>query len=268
MHIYLKDKNIIFNLQQLGLLLQSVEKELVKSDSPLQEGLYKAYLHRSSGRLLFPELSGVGEVDEGSWKKCLICDHIDLKKFSIFFEVKEASGKEPLSEKGLSPQAFACLQKTIGVINREAELLQGPDSTLRVKIHILAHLQVEEEPSLEEMNPLQRSWHSLDRYDAERVLQDTPAGTYLLRRDRYTILLEKELGYRLKMPVTCITATYVGLDGGIHDLTWVHWNHQWKYYNDDPNLKGPSYDTLKEILKTFENLLKFPLPRAEWKKAA
>ncbi len=106
---------------------------------------------------------------------------------------------------------------------------------------------------------LKATWHDIDREGAERLLLDQPAGTYLFRQDHYVRTLQDILRRGLKKTVKCFTLTYLDNDGSVKDRTVVFFNQKWTFYDDDPSLSGPTWPSLKELLKAMGSHMKYPL---------
>ena len=109
------------------------------------------------------------------------------------------------------------------------------------------------------MDILQEAWFSLNRDDAERLLLKEPIGTYLFRKDSFAQLLQEVLRRSLKKSVHCYTLSYLDSEGIVRDHTIVHFNQTWLFYDDDPTLSGPSWNSIDELLKTIRSDAKFPL---------
>jgi hypothetical protein len=123
-----------------------------------------------------------------------------------------------------------------------------------------AHLELE--PSLEGIksrNLLHGAWHAVTREDAERMLLQTPVGTYLFRKDSFAGCLEEILSGGKKARIKCYTLSYLDPKGQVRDRTMVHWNGLWLFYDDDPSLSGDSYASLDELLFSMGAVLKSPL---------
>lgn len=262
MHIILSDKTLVNNLQEIVCMLQFLEAKRDKYGAPIEPAEIRAFVHRKTGRWVFPEWAKEGmALDTKDWKPILVHEHIDPLRGALSFDVSELEESKSFKFSDLSTLARHQVSETIAILNQWAEMLQGGDSDLHTKIHVLSHAVVEWGSSQEAQESWVATWHPADRREAERILEGAPEGTFFLRKDPYAHLLEEQLSRENRAKVTCVTATYVGERGTIADLTLVHVHGKWTYYNDDPQLLGTTYSSLEEAIKAFGHVLKAPLYR-------
>lgn len=103
------------------------------------------------------------------------------------------------------------------------------------------------------------SWHDVDREGAELLLLKQSAGTYLFRKDPFTVTLQEILRRGLKKTVKCYTLTYLDTEGIVRDRTIVFANQKWTFYDDDPTLSGASWGSVTELLQSMGAHTKHPL---------
>ena len=108
-------------------------------------------------------------------------------------------------------------------------------------------------------NILWAAWCSVNREQAESLLEGKPTGTFLFRKDSFAEVLENQLQENLNQPVQCYTLTWTQGHHKISDYTLVYVGNAWQLYDDDPQLKQRSFAYLKELLDSFKEILKYPL---------
>lgn len=155
------------------------------------------------------------------------------------------------SEK-LLPKATAHLQEMAEVFKRNLSKI-GKLSQL-ANFHWQGPLQSKEHDSA-----LKQTWHDVDREGAEKLLADEPSGTYLFRQDHFVRTLQDILRRGLKKTVKCFTLTYLDHDGSVKDRTVVFYDQKWTFYDDDPTLSGPTWPSLRDLLKAMGSHTKYPL---------
>ena len=102
-------------------------------------------------------------------------------------------------------------------------------------------------------------WHDVDREGAEKLLLSEPAGTYLVRRDKFAATLQEILRRGHKKTIQCLTLSYIDDEKIVRDQTIIYVNQTWMFYNDDPTLSGPFFRSWKEIISSIESKTKYPL---------
>jgi hypothetical protein len=112
------------------------------------------------------------------------------------------------------------------------------------------------------------AWHPMDRMDAETELMGKAIGTYLFRQDQFVDMIEKQLERGLGEKVKCLTITFCAGPHKISDLTLVYFRGGWRVYNDDPRLQGTPFPNLKDLLREYRSVLKYPLYRESSRKIA
>lgn len=107
---------------------------------------------------------------------------------------------------------------------------------------------------------LKEALYDISREEAEQILLQQPVGTFLFRRDPYAITLQEILKRGLKRSIHCYTLTYLDFERIVRDRTIIFCHHKWTFYDDDPTLSGPTWDSIKELLKSLGPAVKSPLP--------
>jgi hypothetical protein len=263
MHISIQNQIVCENLNSFLELLQKAEAKREKKGAALFEKRYRAFLYRSSGKLIFADAYKETPLfDQEQWKYLFIdfsYDPVDACFYATAYE--DTEGQEPFTFADLTPSAIATIKETIDVLNKVSSLLKGSDSDFITKIKALCKLQVEVEPMDNNKNILVTTWHHLDRLGAEKVLKEHPAGTFLFREDYYAKILGEQLTTELGKHIKCVTLT-VREEEKVSDFTLVHIDHQWRCYNDALfcNVKG--FFNIEDLLHFhFKDLLKHPLHR-------
>lgn len=106
---------------------------------------------------------------------------------------------------------------------------------------------------------IRQTWHDVDREGAEQLLLRQSAGTYLFRKDPYTLTLQEILRRGLKKTVRCYTLTYLDAERIVRDRTVVFANQKWTFYDDDPTLSGASWNSVADLLLSMGTHTKYPL---------
>jgi len=224
------------------------------------EKIFKAWLHRETGQLLFADIAKTSFfLDKQEWKPVEICYKYDAQKGEIMFliEEREISLKEFRCD-DLTPMAFNIMRETMEVLNHICRNLKGP-SDLETKMAVLTKLAIEDSVSHADRNILIDAWHPVDRMGAEVLLMENPIGTYLFRRDTFSEILEQQLCKQHKKPIKCFTLTFSQPNKKVSDITLVHYKGAWQCYDDDPSLQQKSFQELKDLLALWKDQLKYPL---------
>lgn len=216
---------------------------------------YSAFVNCQTGEMAFAELDKDRELSE-DWKSFTI----KLKPTNEgAFEVLGSDGNEHFECKDLSEEAYRLFTKTMHILNQIAydpKKGKNPFWVLRQVAHVDFILSEEEEG---ERNLIHRAYHNVDRVKAESLLKGRAPGTYLFRKGEFAELLEDELNRELSEPVVCITLTYRDWEEKIAEKTLVFDKGKWSFFNDDVELGGESYSTVKELLSLMGKELGSPL---------
>lgn len=219
----------------LDLMFRSKEKP--KQQKMPKEKIFDAWLNCETGQLLFAETT---QESQTSLKPVRISYSYDPQIGEIVFLMEERQMPEKGFRSGdLSPIAFNIVRETMKMLNEISHTLRGP-SDLETKMSVLSKLHIES-ISHEERNILIDAWHHVDRFEAEELLLEEPAGTYLFRRDPFAEILEEQLQQQLKEPLKCFTLTFSQPHKKISDITLIHYDGGWQYYDDDPSLGNRSF---------------------------
>ncbi len=140
------------------------------------------------------------------------------------------------------PSAYSSMIETVRILNYVLQLLQGrADVDLLLKQ--LSGLEIAISKDI-----IHDAWHQVDRIGAERLLEKQVSGTYLFRKDEYAAILEDQLMVQHKMPIKCLTLSYIDKKSRVVDLTVVKKEDRWLYYDDDPSLTGPLFPDVVALL--------------------
>ncbi len=248
--------------QNVELFLNLLRRSKRKFQHPPipSEKIFKAWLNRETGQLLFAEVTKESLfLAKEEWKPVDISYRYDPQAGEIIFLIEER--EVPL--KGfrcddLTPIAFNIVRDTMKMLNSICQNLKGP-SDLATKMSVLTKLTIDGSVSHVDRSILIDAWHHVDRMGAEELLFDKPIGTYLFRKDHFSDILEQQLCEQLKNPVKCFTLTYSQSNKKFCDLTLVHYEGKWQYYDDDPSLTNRSFQELGDLLMLWKNQLKYPL---------
>jgi hypothetical protein len=161
-------------------------------------------------------------------------------KGEISFEWVDSDKNIPLTEK-----ASRILKLTLEEINR----CGGQTKSGSAKDALSNCLSsVDKELSQEIAN--QSAWRgALQRMEAEKLLQKSPPGTYLLRNgDPFTREIEYNLAKYDPFSVRCFVMTVVGKNKNIFDKVLIQRPNGWAIYNDNLDLSDYQFKDLSEII--------------------
>ncbi|NGX47747.1 MAG: hypothetical protein K1000chlam3_01130 [Chlamydiae bacterium] len=217
---------------------------------------YQGYVNCKTGELRFAELEKKKVFSE-EWKSIVI--QLRPNDEEGAFEVLSPESEEVFEYQDFSKEAYALFTKTMHILNQIAyDPKQGknPFWILRQVAHVDFILSEEEEGR---RNLIHEAFYNINRRKAEYLLKERSPGTYLFRKDEFAQLLENQLNEDLPEPIHCITLTYRDWEEKISEKTLVFKEGKWQFYNDDIELSGESFDTVKELLSTMGKELGSPL---------
>lgn len=247
------------NIELFLDLLRRSKQKLQHRAIP-SEKIFKAWLNRETGQLLFAEVTKESLfLAKEEWKPVDISYKYDPQAGEIVFLLEES--EVPLQGfrcDDLTPIAFNIVRDTMTMLNNICHNLKGP-SDLDTKMSVLTKLTIDGSVSHVDRNILIDTWHHVDRMEAEELLSDKPVGTYLFRKDSFSEILEQQLCKQLKKPVKCFTLTYSQTNKKFSDITLVHYEGGWQYYDDDPSLKNRTFQELRDLLSLWKDQLRYPL---------
>ena len=214
---------------------------------------FHCYVNRHTGEFLL-EAQQVPPASE--WKAVTIQLRPDE---GGAFEILEYGSSDCFHCQELQAEAYAVLAKTLHILNQlvfDPVQGQNPFWVMR-QVSKLDFMLTEQEEG--RRNLILEAWYNADRVYAEYLLNRMPVGTYLFRKDEFASELEENLNEALFAPVTCVTLTYNDWDGKICDKTLVFYKEKWLFYNNDPELSSPSFETVQELLSSLGDALRRPL---------
>ena len=176
--------------------------------------------------------------------------HIDLEQQQV--SIIDTAHQKEFDIQQMDPQGRQVLSETAYYLKSALKHLHN--------IQELAHIEFE--VSLDEMigrNLLHENWHALERNDAEMMLLNTTAGTYLFRKDRFAHVMEEILSSAKQSRIRCFTLSYLDPQKQVREKTIVTWRDHWLFYDDDPTLSGKSFESLEKLLASLGSVLKRPL---------
>lgn len=270
MHITVEDQTVGDNIRSFLVLLRRIEAKRERTGSALFEKSYRAFLNRSTGKLLFAD-SFKEQVNFSSsdWKELEFSYIFDPISESFHANIYEPHNlKKAFDLNHLSPHAVTAIKSTIHILNNLSSLVKGPNSDSITKIKALCNLQVDVGSAEKDKSILVAAWHGVDRIGAEKILRNKPVGTFLFREDYFASLLQNQLTSELRKDVRCVTMTLVEPEQKISDFTFVHMDHLWRWYNDALfcNVQGFSKieDLIEALFKGRANNPLYHASRQEW----
>ncbi len=242
MRITVKNKTVKHNLELLKTLLQrSKEKKC------------KTWIEISTG-----EIRNQAPAKEN--KKCWKCFHIEFttpsKKPLLTVCENSKNSAKVFHLKGWSPKARQVILETLDIIN--AKLGKSPQGLSSEDFfQKFASAQIVLLSNLKKNQLLIHDiWHKLDREGAEKILEGHPNGTYLFRKDQYTLLLEEEFFEHFDGTVHfCVTLTYLDKTGTVRDKTLVQRDKYLVIFNDNPNLVEPHFSSTHAVMHSIDSSL-------------
>lgn len=254
MKIAILDKRVRRNIALFKHLIER-QAEKRKRLFQLEKKAYPAYIHRKTGELRFSQLEKK-DFPKEEWKPIIIQLRPEEEGA---FEVIVGDHEEYFDCDQLAPDAYCLLSKTLHILNQlsyDPKQGKNPIWVLRQLTNLDFEMTEEEEGR---RSLIYEAWHNVNRLQAEHLLSGMPIGTYLFRKDEFSKNLEERLNEDFSVPILCITLTYSEWNKKISEKTLVFKDEMWLFYNNDPELAGLSYNTVKELLETMGDLLSQPL---------
>lgn len=154
-------------------------------------------------------------------------------------------------------QAILVLEETLKIINQ----FLGPkySSVPELFLHLdSVRMELNDEC---QMRP---EWHgTMQRKEAEQLLEGKPIGIYLLRQgDIETEQFEESLMHSNREPFRCYVVTFVGKNQKIVDRLLIQRSEGWALYDDDPDLNHYIYKNLADLLQSMG--LRIPMIRQDF----
>ncbi len=218
--------------------------------------VYKGYIHCKQGEIRFVDTAILESLD---WQPILFRFVPSSEgSYDVFCEA-EGLEKENALLARLEPQAFSVLKQTLKTMQAIALFLpKHKDFFTTLK----AFTQMDFDASLETIisgDLIHEAWHQLDRFDVELFLQNFPEGSFVFRKDFYAEILEKALSESHSKEIKCITLSFLDRKNKVCDLTLVHKEGGWQFYDDDPCLLGAIYPSASLLLEQKKEVLKTPI---------
>lgn len=239
------------NLALFKHLVQKVERFKMPFHQAAEK-TYKAYLHKKTGAILFEEMIEQQGSLSGEWKDIEI--EIAPAQEEPFCIYEKDTGKS-FAYKDLTTQAQAVVAKTIHILNELCHDVKKENTHFWI-LRQVSKLDLElfdEEGGKKSL--IKAAWFQGTREEAEKKLMVRPRGTYLFRKGAFATALEENLNRNFSMPISCFSLTYSIGENGISEKIVVNKDGAWLIYNDDPNLSGPSFPTVEELLANWGEFL-------------
>lgn len=256
MQVKITDQRVRKNVELfLHLLSRSVAAH---PPHPLHQRIYKAFINRRNGEVLFDELlPEPSHLVEKEWK--LIALRCGQEGKKLLFEVIESEkNQECFHCDELAPLAYQVVSETVHTLNACIQL--GPqDKDPDKQLADLSELSIESSDLISSYDLIQATWHPIDRVKAELLLFTHPYGSFIFRKDGYASLLEQMLTEEHRCQVTCFTLTFMEPERKVCDLTIVSYQDSWLIYADDPSLSGKKYPHLNVLLSSLKKRCKYPI---------
>src|SRR5690349_14048642 len=136
MHVTVEDKTVSENIGSFLELLRRAESLREKKGEALLEKSYKAFLNRTSGKLVFADHSKEqSSLSPHDWKELSVEYIYDPFTESFHAMVYEAgNAMDAFKFTGLSPLAIKTIKSTITTLNKMSSLVRGSGSDVITKI--------------------------------------------------------------------------------------------------------------------------------------
>lgn len=241
MQLQIKNEKVRKNIELFLHILHRIES-MEKKEHPHQR-VYKAYLNRFNGDLLFVDLlPDPSLLDEKDWKVVLL--RCESNKEELSFEIIEPTQQ---SVEKISELAHQTISETIHMLNVCAKSVEHRES-FEQQMEDLGSLSIGPSLLKGSYDLIEATWHPIDRVQAENLLFQRPYGSFLFRKDFYAEILEEMLEKIHGPEIRCFTLTFVEPVKKITDLTVVFKGDCCLFYNDDPSLLGATHPNLRNLL--------------------
>lgn len=235
-------KNIdIFKKVVQKLALQKKIDHVIHS-----QGL-EGFVNCVTGEIYFGERL---EECEKRWKP--ICIYVGQEGDFLVIGIDESQ----FSLGDFFPAAYKTMIDTVRILNLTLQLIQK-----RFDADLLLN-QLEQMEFATSKDVVHDAWHQVNRIGAERLLLTALPGTFLFRKDEYAAILEDELLFQHRLPIKCMTLSYLDNGQKVVDKTIVKRESLWLFYDDDPSLEGPAYSDIFALLDSLDDKLTLPLLNA------
>lgn len=238
-----------------------------------QERKYKVLLNRRTGDMRFAQKisalehhiarRGAKKEAPEDWKEVQIIVYQKNPKEPAHFEVRDTHN-HVLKAADVDPLAWRIANETIDVLNHKAKEVKAARGEMLTEEAILndlssIHLSVQRE----RIEDLPGWMGTLSRIDAEKILEGKPIGTYLLREgDEIAVASSFHFAEENLISIHPYLVTVVEEENKIADILILQTTKGWIHYEDDPNLKDPSYQyypSPQTLLRTLSKIVRQPL---------
>ncbi|MBY0529831.1 MAG: hypothetical protein K2P51_06530 [Rhabdochlamydiaceae bacterium] len=242
-------QNVLIFLELVSRHKASAEKENIRNK------MHTAFVNRINGEIYFLDLLPNSHALNGKdWKRVQLCCLSDSQDQHLTVELQEKEGQASFQYEDLTPLAYKVMTETLRTLNHITQSFKKNQGWER-SFDEWEDLEIQFFP----IDMIEATWHDVDRWEAETILEKHPYGSYLFRKDEYASLLAENLQRQLKRKIVCYTLTFSEPHRKISDLTIVQDGNEWLIYNDDPSLAGKKYPTLEPLLNELKERCRIPL---------
>lgn len=256
-----------------NLLEQSSERERREDQQGDESGrkgkrTYRVLLNRKTGDMRFAQkisnieshISRRGGKKETAeeWKEIRIIVQQESPGEAAHFEVQDAQNQS-LKPTEIDPLAWRIASETLDLLNLKAKEVVGKHTEMLPEEAVLKDLSsIHISPVKEQIENFPGWMGSIDRIEAEQILNGKPEGTYLLRQgDELTLSISFHFEEENLLQIHPYLVTVVEKEGKISDILLLQTNKGWTLYHDDPNLNDAALYQYCPSLRSL--LLKLPL---------
>lgn len=225
---------------------------------------YPAICNFKTGDLQFQQKAS-GEMQKGGeWRQVQI--EVKHAGGAIRFDLSDTAHRT-IDPNGLDPLAYRILNETLEALNQIAgQASQSSQADLTEK-EILQDLdQIELTHSSPSLRELPGWFGPIDRYQAERLLENRPVGTYVLREpDEGARAIAHHLSAENGFPVRAFLCTVIESHEKISDILFLQTSRGWSLYLDEPDLSSKIYRYVPHaqgLLLHLRHMAKHPLTSA------
>jgi len=215
-----------------------------------EERSYPVLLNKRTGDIRFTQKiesiehkiprKGKSSGSPADWKEIQI--DVKMKNGEVRFDICDEAHRH-LKPDGIEPLAFRVISETLEVLNRiahEHRPTKGEWLPEEEVLHDLSDIHLA--PLASRIDDLPGWLGSVPRIDAEKILENRPNGTYLLRKaDPDTVAIAFHLSEENRMTVEPYVCTVVESHEKISDILLLRTDRGWTEYKDEPNLLAPIY---------------------------
>lgn len=218
------------------------------ADPTFQGSSIPLLIDENTGEMITPK-----SIEELKKHKSFFSSSTDVLKDVQYVELIIHTSEEGKLHFTLKPSNLSLSEKALEILNETLDLLnhcgkQCGSGSMKETLFLCVQTF---RSALSQEIFTKNAWRgSVSREEAERLLNNTPPGTYLLREgDEYTKEMEENLSNRTPFFLHCYVITVTEKRGKVADHILIQAAEGWALYNDDLNLEDYAF---KDLTTTIE----------------